>query len=156
MFSAGLLFLKRPVILFLYTIGLLGILGFIFVIFFGYLRHHGHLFILLITCLWMKAFYRESDVTLHEFLEKRYDWLKRNANRLFLLLLFVQILAGLYAFTVQLIIPFSAGKETARYIRQEKSDRFLIAGDQDISLETVSSYLDQEVFYFSRKCNQCF
>ncbi|MDP1623580.1 MAG: hypothetical protein Q8M08_14710 [Bacteroidales bacterium] len=151
MFSAGMLFLKRPVVLFLFIMGLIGIIAFIFIIFFGYLRHHGHLFILLITCLWLNAYYPESGFSLRSgFFEKLYGWFKKNAELLFSALLIVHILSGIYAFTVQVLIPFSAGKETAQYIRDQKLDRFLIAGDTDISLETVASYLDREVFYISR------
>jgi hypothetical protein len=150
MFSAGVFFIRRPVVFFLFIAGLTGIIAFIFIIFFGYLRHHGHLFILLIICIWLSSYYRESEAKLRfSFLEKFHGWLKRNADPLFSILLFVQILAGIYAFTIQLIIPFSAGKETAQYIRNQKLDRFLITGDQDIALETVSSYLNIKAFCFS-------
>jgi len=150
-FAAGVLFIKRPVVLFLYVTGLVGIIAFIFIIFFGYLRHHGHLYILLIACIWLKAYSPERDIVIRPgLLEKFYGWQKRNAGHLFSILLIIHVLVGIYAYSVQLMVPFSAGKETARYIRQQKLDRFLIAGDKDISLETVSSYLDKKVFFFSR------
>jgi hypothetical protein len=151
MFSAGLMFLKRPVVFFYYIISLTGILGFIFLIFYGYIRHHGYLFIILVICLWLKSFYQENNRTLRSgFLEKSYGWLKKNSNRLLVILLAGQMLAGIYAFTVHLSVPFSAAKVTAQYIRAEKLDRFLIAGDQDLSLEPVIGYLDKEAFFFSR------
>ena len=46
--------------------------------------------------------------------------------------------------------PFSAAKITAQYIRQQKLDRFLIAGDEDVSLEPIAGYLNKQVFFFSR------
>ncbi len=152
LFAAALLFIKRPVVLFLYTIGMAGIIGFIFIIFYGYLRHHGHLFLLLVICLWLKEFYQEQQLDSHPYFpEKIYQWMKRNSAHLVTFLLLIHVLAGMYAFVIQIVTPFSAGKETARYIRQEKLDRYLMAGDRDISLETVTSYLDQEAFYFGRK-----
>jgi hypothetical protein len=151
MLAAGILFIKRPVIFFLFTTGLIGIIAFILMYYYGNIRHHGHLFILLISCLWLKAYYQESNFTLRSiFLEKFYGWLTRNVDRLFFILLFIQILAGIYAFTVQIFVPFSAAKMTAQYIRRQKLNRFLIAGDQDVALETVSGYLNKKVFFFSR------
>jgi len=79
-----------------------------------------------------------------------YNWLKKNSGILFLLILLAQLFAGIYAFTVQLFVPFSAAKITAQFIRQNNLDRFLIAGDQDVALEPVSGYLNKKTFFFSR------
>lgn len=151
-FSAGLLFIKRPVLFFLYITGLIAIIAFILMYYYGYIRHHGHLFILLIACLWLKCYYLENDFTLRfAFLEKFYGWLKKNFQILFRILLIIQLFAGVYAIAVQLFVPFSAAKETAEYIRHEHLDRFMIAGDEDVSLEPVLGYLNKEAFFFSRQ-----
>ncbi len=150
-FSAGIFFIKRPVIFFLYITGMTGIIAFILMYYYGYIRHHGHLYILLITCLWIKSFYRENNNTLHyRISEKFHGWLNKNASRIFLILLAVQMFAGIYAYTVQLFVPFSASRITARYIREQNLDRFLIAGDADVALEPVLGYLNKEAFFFSR------
>lgn len=151
MVSAGLIFIRRPVVFFLFVTGLAGIIAFILMYYYGYIRHHGHLYILLICCMWMKEFYRESNLTFRlDFINRYYDWLKRNLSRLFLILLSVHVLVGIFAMYVQFRIPFSAARLASGYIRQNNLDRFLIAGDQDVSLETISGYLNKEVFYFSR------
>ncbi|MFZ4523723.1 MAG: hypothetical protein ACOYNC_18620 [Bacteroidales bacterium] len=151
-FAAGTLFVKHPVVLFLYIVGLIGVISFIFLLFFGYLRHHGHLFILLIACLWLKSYYQERTMPLRfPVLQQFYGWMKRNFNMVFITLLTIHLFTGVFALTVQFLVPFSAGKETAAYIRQGHLDRYLIAGDHDVSLETVSSYLDKPAFSFSRK-----
>jgi hypothetical protein len=64
--------------------------------------------------------------------------------------IFFLYLTRIYAFTVQLFVPFSAVRMTAGYIQQQKLDRFLIAGDEDKALEPVLGYLNKEVFFFSR------
>jgi len=152
LFSAALMFVKRPVIFVLFMTGSAGIMAFLLMYYFGYIRHHGHLYILLITCLWLETFYRENDRHLRPaILERYYTWLKKHRERLFLILLSLQCLAGICAMTGQALAPFSAAKMTAQYITEQKLDRFLIAGDQDMCLEPVLGYLNREAFFFSRR-----
>ena len=88
LFSAALMFVKRPVIFVLFITGSAGIIAFVLMYYFGYIRHHGHLYILLITCLWLATFYQENDVPLWStILEKYFVWLKSRRDRLFLILL---------------------------------------------------------------------
>lgn len=151
MFSAGVLFIKRPVIFFLYITGMSGIIAFILLYYHGYIRHQGHAYILLISCLWLRGYYPESNSRFRlSFLNRYHDWLQRNFRYLFLFMLAVQVLAAMYAVTVQFFVPFSAAKMTAGYIEQHKLNRFMIAGDQDMALEPVAGYLKKEVFFFSR------
>ncbi len=150
-FSAAFYFCKQPVVFFLFTTGLSGIIAFILMYYYGYIRHHGHLFILLFACLWLREYYRESKITLRfTALRQYHGWLKNKFSMLFFILLSVQLLAGIFAVTIQFFVPFSAARQTARYIRQHNLDRFLIAGNQDVALETVSGYLNKNTFYFSR------
>jgi hypothetical protein len=151
-FSAGLLFIRRPLIFFLFIIGSLGIISFILMYYFGYIRHHGHLYILLICCLWLGNYYMENDYSPRvKFIEKYRSWLTANQQKIFIVLLSVQLFAGVYAFGVQLFVPFSAARETAAYISQQNLGRFMIAGDEDIALEPVIGYLKKNAFFFSRK-----
>ena len=149
--TAGMLFLRRPVVFVFFVTGLTGIIAFILMYYYGYMRHHGHLYILLIASLWMGANYKGNRIVFKPaFIEKYNTWIKRNAGNLFLVALIVQLHAGLFAVGVQFFVPFSEARETAQYIRENNLDRFRIAGDQDVALQTVSGYLDKEVFYFSR------
>ncbi len=149
--SAALLFTRRPVVFFLYITGVAGIIAFILMYYYGYIRHHGHLFILLVICLWLSAYYREGRYTnRYPVIEKFRGWLIKNTPRIFTVMLSIQLFAGVYAFTVQCFVPFSAARATAHYIRQQRLDRFLIAGDQDVALEPVLGYLKKDAFFFSR------
>lgn len=151
MVTAGMLFLKRPVVFVFYLTGLTGIIAFILMYYYGYLRHHGQLYILLTTSLWMGANYKEKNIRFKPVLIEKYNrWISRNAGNLFLVILIVQLHAGLFAVGVQFFVPFSAARETAHYIRKNNLDRFCMAGDQDVALQSVSGYLNSEVFYFSR------
>ncbi|NJM74078.1 MAG: hypothetical protein HC862_30530 [Scytonema sp. RU_4_4] len=63
-FSA-VLFIRQPVVLLMYLMGTLGILSFIYTKYIGNLRHHGHLYIMLIACLWISHYYSETDTLLN-------------------------------------------------------------------------------------------
>ncbi|MDV2995514.1 MAG: hypothetical protein N4J56_005168 [Chroococcidiopsis sp. SAG 2025] len=58
--SAIALFDRKPVVLFAYAFGTCTLIWFAYEKFFGSLRHHGHLFILFIACIWISNFYPES------------------------------------------------------------------------------------------------
>ncbi len=157
LFSAALMFVKRPVVFVLFISGSAGIIAFVLMYYFGYIRHHGHLYILLITCLWLAAFYRENELPLRSAILERYcNWLKERRDRLFLIVLALQFLAAIFAITVQALVPFSAAKMTAEYIKVQKLDRFLIAGDQDVCLEPVLGYLHKEAYFFSRRATSTY
>ncbi len=56
------LFVRKPAILFLYSLGTLGIVAVSYTKFYGYIRQHGHLFILLVVCLWLSAYYPDKKI----------------------------------------------------------------------------------------------
>ena len=152
LFSAGVFFYRRPVVFILFFTGTTGMIAMILMYYFGYIRHHGHLYLLLISCLWLMQYYPEGKVSFRwEIVKRYYDWLHRNFPVIFGFMLIVQVMAAAYAVTIHFMVPFSAARETAGFIRQEKLDRFLIAGDQDVSLESIAGYLNQETYFFSRK-----
>jgi len=147
----GILFSKRPTVLFLFIIGSTGIIAFILMYYFGYIRHHGHLYILLVVCLWLRNYYPEvpgsSRFTVITTIRQ---WLNRKFNALFMVLLLIQFFVGMGAYLVHFTIPFSASKVTADYIKTRGYDRFMLAGDQDVCMESLMGYLDKQAFLFSR------
>lgn len=147
LFFAGMLFSRDRSVLLLFIAGSAGITAFILMYYYGYIRHHGHMFILLFACFWLLE---QRSAAPREVASGLRAWLFNHRQGLFTALLAVQVLAGCYALTVHNLVPFSAGRECATFIRREGYDRYMLAGDQDVALETLTCYLDRDAFFFSR------
>jgi hypothetical protein len=65
----------------------------------------------------------------------------------FTAILTVQLAAGLLAAGLSLFFPFSAGRETAGYIKDHGLDRLPLAGDEDDAASVISGYLGRPLFY---------
>jgi hypothetical protein len=133
-------FARRPAIAFLYAVLSVGILLFLYGQFEGYVRHFGHLFIVLIVCAWLyEDENRKSDV----HASGRSKLLTVGLTSL----LVVQVIAGAYAYGMDIAYPFSAGKEAARFMKARGMDEMQIIGDIDYSIPSVIGYFDVKVFY---------
>ncbi len=107
------------------------------------LRHDGLYFILYLACLWCGFTWggdqkpRSSPASLPVEME-----------RLFLpSILAVQVVAGAYAWTLHLMMPFSGSKLAADFIRQHGYTNLLIIGSQEANVTPVAAYLDQPIYY---------
>ncbi len=150
------LFIKKPVALFLYFSGTIGILLFEYFKFIGWMRHYGHLFILLIACLWISSYYSQSvsSRTARSIFTSFFrisviasDFYKKYRNKFITLLLCTHVVAGTFAFVVDLYEPFSVSKRAARFIQTRHMDNMLIAGTNDYAASTLSGYLDKKIYY---------
>lgn len=151
-FSVGLLvisiklFIQKPVALFLYLLGNFSLLSFMYLKHLGSIRHHGHLFILFLACLWIASFYEKSD-----FFSKRLKYLNPLSNnhkyQYLNILLSLQVLAGVFAFTMDLHYPFSSSKEAASFIESQKFNKTLIVGIRDFSVAPITAFLKQKIYY---------
>jgi len=143
---AALCFSRRPLALFLYVLGTVGLLAFSYVKYSGFLRHHGHLYVLFVACLWLAPHFpaRASKAGL---LGKLPDAVGRYRNAFFVSLLGVQAIAGVVAVGYDWRHPFSAGKQVAAFIKEQGLDGTLIVADSDYAAQAVVGYLDQQVYY---------
>jgi len=149
------LFIQKPVVFFLYTSGTLSLLLFTYAKFLGWSRHHGHLFILLIACLWISAYYPESKLS--DKFEKGYSLrlyvffstqlLKKYSNAFVTILLCVHVIAGSFAFTMDLFQPFCKSKEVVEFIQRKHMEDMLIVGSRDYVSASISGYLDKKIYY---------
>jgi hypothetical protein len=64
--------------------------------------------------------------------------------------LVVQVVAGVYAYSMDVIHPFSQAKAVAQFIRSQPKETQLVAGAIDVFTQSVSGYLDQPIFYPER------
>ncbi|MFB2646963.1 hypothetical protein ACE09Y_11940 [Raphidiopsis sp. BLCC-F218] len=155
-------FIVRPIILFLYTLGTIEILVFTYVKFLGGPRHYGHLYILLIACFWLSSYY---NALLLKFSLSKLTFLsqaiinctsrvlkltKSYHNLAIMVILYCQMIGGIFAFTRDIIIPFSSSKEASAYIQEQYQDKLkdlFIVGSRDYAISPISGYINRQIYY---------
>ena len=143
---AVLLLLRQPLLLGVYVFGTLEILTFSYTKYFGSIRHHGHLFILFLACLWLSASLPSKEVKA-PLVKRLTNFFRRHKDRFVVGLLTVHLLAGVMAYGMDLGYPFSAGRETARYIKENHLDGLVLAGDEDDAASVLAGYLNRKIYY---------
>ncbi|MFL6192653.1 MAG: hypothetical protein ACJ75H_00670 [Thermoanaerobaculia bacterium] len=123
---------SRPALV-LYLSGTAALLGFSYVKYAGYTRHHGAHFLLLLACLWIA---RQQD-----------GEAQPRKDRLLVLLLAVQVIAGAWVYGQDLVRPFSAAKATAGFLRDPRYAGMLTVGYTDSVTTPVVGYLGRPFFY---------
>jgi hypothetical protein len=107
------------------------------------LRHAGLYFILYLACLWC-GFTRGRD----QKPRSPPASLPVRMERFFLpSILAIQVVAGAYAWTLHLMMPFSASKLAADFIQQHGYANLLIIGSKESLVAPVTAYLDQPIYY---------
>lgn len=145
--SAIALFNQKPVVLFAYTFGTCSLLWFAYEKFFGSLRHHGHLFVLFIACVWISTFYPESDRAVIYPIKGLSKFLSDRKNTYINILLCIHLLSGVYAYSMDLIHPFSASKEVAKFLSRQQLNDVLIIGSQDNEVSPIAALLNKPIYY---------
>jgi len=148
-------FIVRPIILFLYIVGTMEILVFTYVKFLGSPRHYGHLYILLIVCIWLSSYYHSlfslSSVTVLPKTVVQAAKLKKSYyNIAIMVILYCQMVGGVFAFSRDIIIPFSSSKEASAYIKdqyQDKLNDLFIVGSRDYAISPISAYINHQIYY---------
>jgi len=113
-----LAFARRPVVLFCYLCGTGGLLLFEYTKYFGFLRHHGHLFILLVACMWLARSYTPAVLPLRLF-DAASRRVETKCGTLFTALLAIHLLAGVYVYVLDLRYPFAGAQAVAQAIKDE-------------------------------------
>ncbi len=147
-----LLWARRKTILFLYTVGTFGLFWFTYTKYPGSLRHHGHLFILLIACLWLANFFPDRKIS-SAWVDKLSGFAQRHRDKFILLILAAQLVAGILASSLDLCLPFSGSKEMAKFITDNQMDKMVMVGDEDDAASAVAGYLNGKMYYpCSERC----
>lgn len=113
----------------------------------GYIRHHGHLFILLVACLWLEKFYPEDRKLSSPLLQNAADFCVSHKTTFINVLLGIQFCVGIFASGMDIAFPFSTGKRVCQYLTEEKLDRLPILGDTETSTAVIAGYLDRLIYY---------
>lgn len=144
-------FLKKPFSLLLYGLGTLGILAFTYFRFLGLgPRHYGHFFLILIAAIWLAHYFPDKHifVNLTGISQKTWKQITKNQRIVFMVILWIQFLAGIvYAYPRDLIVPFSAGRETSHYLKAHNLEQEFIVGSRDANMAPISAYLQRKLYY---------
>ena len=140
------IFIEKPIVIFLYLSANLGIFLFSWLKFLGTLRHHGNLFIIFLACIWISRFFPKSYNIPKRF-RKLASYFKKNQTKIITIILLIQMLSGVYAYSMDLIYPFSKSKATAEFIQQRGLNDSFILGNKDAIVSPISAYIDKKIFY---------
>jgi hypothetical protein len=142
---AVLCLLQRPVALALLLGGVGGLMVFTYSQFYGYARHHGHLFMVLIVAFWVSFHARQWTPGPKWLADLSGKFARQRASCLFVLLM-VHAISGVGANIAERFIPFSAGKEAAEYIRSNFPPDTVLIGSQDYHISPIAAYLRRDLF----------
>jgi len=138
--------MRRPKSLALFLAGSSLIFLFFYAKYLGYLRHHGHLYIFYITCLWMSC--KEQEVFLPvAFLDRISEVVDRWRNPGLLILFSVHAVCGFYAVGMDLKHPFSASKRTGQWIAERYGAETILVGDMHYTASAVAGHMDRPFYY---------
>ncbi|OCQ96034.1 hypothetical protein BCD64_11790 [Nostoc sp. MBR 210] len=146
-------FSRKPVVLFMYTVVNFILLAFTYLRFTGNHRHFGHFYLVFIAALWLEGYYQNSLVSENKLspTPKLFNLAQKWHYVVFTLILSAQLFGGIYGFARDLIIPFSASRETAHYIQHNQlNDEFIIAS-RDANMAALSGYLNRKFYYPERQ-----
>ena len=138
-------------LMFVYGAGASMLLVFSHVKYHGLVRHHGHLFVLFMACLWLAhSRPRTDDPTGSSGRRMGLTSLMHgSSNRIITALLSMQVMAGVYASAMDWVYPFSASKRVAEFLKAPRFADAQIAGYPDPSASAVAGYLGREIYYLA-------
>ena len=127
--------------------------GFIFLFLFNYFlflgdgsRHYGYYFLLIISSAWLKLSNQDEQIT---YSNQQNIFAKGNLfyfPRLLTICLTIHMVVGIHMAFNDFLLPYSSGKETAKYIQTKGWQDFPIFATRDVEVATVSGYLDREFY----------
>jgi hypothetical protein len=137
---------RKPFVLFFFISSTLSVLLFTYVKFMGHMRHHGHLFMILIVALWLSRSLRETPspgnkpghLQAGRFLKQ---------NLVLTGLLGIHLFAGLFTWAMDLKYPFSATPLAADFIKTSHLDKMDMIGYKDYTSQGIAGFLNKEIFY---------
>ncbi len=140
---------KKPVTLFFYILGNCVIFAFTYFRFLGMPRHFGHFYLVLIAALWLGSYYQESTVLLNKFSIRptSITFVHKWHHIALMLILYVQFGGGIYSFSRDLVVPFSASRETAQYIQKAGLNNEFIVASRDANMAPLAGYLNRKFYY---------
>ncbi len=139
---------QKPYALAFYLLGNGILLGFTYAKFMpSAMRHYGNFYLVLIASLWLASHYRPSTLLTQRLPQSIQTRSQRWFNRLFATVLIGHLIGGVFLFCVDFVIPYSASRVAAAYMRQANlQDEFIVAS-RDAQMASLSGYFNRP-FYF--------
>lgn len=146
--------IKKPYALAFYFLGNGLFLGFTYFKFMAnFVRHYGNFYLLLIAALWLAHYYADSPAITRRF-SRLEGWQQRSRRwfgRIFTAMLVVHLAGGVYGFGMDLLVPYSASRAAAAYIKgTELQDAFAVAS-RDAQMASLSGYAGRSFYYPERQ-----
>jgi hypothetical protein len=143
----SLVFVRSRIALVAYLSGMAAILLFTFTKFYGGIRHHGHVYILFIACLWLaRRFPREQELRSRS-LERLTRIASVPGEWIFTGVLLAHVAAAAIACGTDWIYPFSNSKHAADFLRQKGMESIFIVADKDTIVSPLTAYLPRKIYY---------
>lgn len=144
--AATLWFMRTPHVLFFYLAGTGGLLLFSHVVYRGVVRHHGHLFLVLIACLWLAAWHQGTALQSASVPSwKRVS--RRVAGTVVLGILLVQVAVGGIFLAADLRRPFSPAADATAFIRDHGLADLPMVGTPAPAASSIAGGLDRPIHY---------
>ena len=138
LFFVTVLFKSNRKILLLFYVATIGEWLFIYIKYFGYIRHQGHLYIIFVLCYWLYS-------AQYPAIQNK---LRGIVNRYFVgVILVVQIAGACWANINDVEHPFSNTIAAAKYIHAQGLDKLPMLGDGDFAVAGIAGILDHEIYY---------
>ena len=136
-----------------YLTSTLSLLGFNSAIYSGAgSRHFGVYFIIFISSIWlyrsdMAATGGSFSIQVHPLSAKFEHKLKLYFSYFLAFVLSIHFVAGIHRVSLDLVYPYSASKEVAKFIRNSKYSDWPLFGTRDVEVTSVSGYLGSSIYY---------
>src|SRR2546429_4087609 len=141
---------RKPLALLLYWTGTVGVICLLGLTLTLGPRHIGHLMIVFVAALYLAEYFPEKNFRNSAF-GRFSKWGGKIQNSFIVLVFGLQVIAGAAIYATDLSMPFSASKEAAKFIRQQKLDTLAIVGTPDWATSDFSALLNTRIYYPERK-----
>lgn len=143
-----LVVLRRRAALVAYLAGVGAILLFVHTKFYGSVRHHGHIYMLFVACLWLAARSPEDAPLLPRGAgDRALRFVKRHGQRVAAAFLAFHVIDAAYFCRADWLYPFSRSREAADFIRERGLESLYVVADQDAQVSPVAAYLHKKLYY---------
>ena len=141
---------KKPFPLAFYLTGNFIILSFTYFRFIGGgHRHLGYFYLVLIAALWLGELYKNSNILVDKISlsDKLLKVFHKWHYYVFIIILYFNLLGGIYGYVRDIAVPYSASKATANYmIKNNLTDEFIV-GTRDAHMAALSGYINRRFYY---------
>jgi hypothetical protein len=137
----------RPMALTFYLLATGGVFLLTYTRFIGAPRHFGHFYVALIVALWLAECAPVRSLPPGTVLADGWKFARQHGAKFVGLLLVCQCAAGLVAYVRDWLVPYSASREAARFIRDHGLAHLPIVGSRDYAVSPLCGYLDRRIYY---------